>query len=113
MRAPPRLSLIHISYIPTAEIPGKPDPITYEPREALDGGPDGLALYRRLLDTLAPLVNPNALILLEAAPPTMPGLAAIAKSALPRSAIAVGRDYAELDRYLKIRRASSLPSRCV
>jgi release factor glutamine methyltransferase len=100
----------NLPYIPTAEIPGKPDPITYEPREALDGGPDGLALYRRLLDTLAPLVNPNALILLEAAPPTMPGLAAIAKSALPRSAIAVGRDYAELDRYLKIRRASSLPS---
>jgi release factor glutamine methyltransferase len=100
----------NLPYIPTAEIPGKPDPITYEPREALDGGPDGLALYRRLLDTLAPLVNPNALILLEAAPPTMPGLAAIAKSALPQSAIAVCRDYAGLDRYLKISRASSLPS---
>jgi release factor glutamine methyltransferase len=92
----------NLPYVPTAEIPSKPDPIAYEPREALDGGLDGLALYRRLLDTLAPLANPNALILLEAAPPTMAGLAGIAKLALPHSAIAVGRDYAGLDRYLRI-----------
>jgi len=92
----------NLPYVPTAEIPGKPDPITYEPRVALDGGSDGLALYRRLLDTLAPLLNPDALILLEAAPSTMPGLAAIAKCALPYSTIAVGWDYAGLDRYLRI-----------
>ena len=92
----------NLPYVPTSQISDKPDAVAYEPREALDGGPDGLALYRRLLDALAPLVNPNALILLEAAPPTMPGLAAIAKSALPHCAFAVGRDYAGLDRYLKI-----------
>jgi release factor glutamine methyltransferase len=96
------LVVANLPYVPTAEISDKPDPVAYEPREALDGGPDGLSLYRRLLDTLAPLVNPNALILLEAAPATMPGLAAIAKSTLPHSAITVGRDYAGLDRYLKI-----------
>ena len=92
----------NLPYVPTAEIPSKPDPVAYEPREALDGGPDGLAHYRRLLDTLAPLVNPNALILLEAAPPTMPGLSAMVRSALPHSASAVCRDYAGLDRYLRI-----------
>ncbi len=96
------LVVANLPYVPTTEISDKPDPVAYEPREALDGGPDGLALYRRLLDTLEPLVNANALILLEAAPATMPGLAAIAKSALPHSAIAVGQDYAGLDRYLKI-----------
>jgi release factor glutamine methyltransferase len=92
----------NLPYVPTAEIAGKPDPVAYEPREALDGGPDGLALYRRLLGSLAPLVNPNALILLEAAPPTMPGLSAIAKAELPCSTVSVGRDYAGLDRYLRI-----------
>jgi release factor glutamine methyltransferase len=92
----------NLPYVPTAQISDKPNAVAYEPREALDGGPDGLALYRRLLDALAPLVNPNALILLEAAPPTMPGLAAIAKSALPHCAFAAGRDYGGLDRYLKI-----------
>jgi release factor glutamine methyltransferase len=96
------LVVANLPYVPTAEIADKPDPVAYEPREALDGGPDGLALYRRLLETLAPLVNPNALILLEAAPPTLPGLAAIAKTALPHCSITVGRDYAGLDRYLRI-----------
>jgi release factor glutamine methyltransferase len=94
--------IANLPYVPTAQIPRKPDPVTYEPREALDGGPDGLAVYRRLLDTLPPLLNPRALILLEAAPPTMLGLSAIVRSALPRSAIAVCRDYAGLDRYLRI-----------
>jgi release factor glutamine methyltransferase len=94
----------NLPYVPTAQVPRKPDPIAYEPREALDGGADGLALYRRLLGTLAPLLNLDALILLEAATSTMPGLARIAKSALPLFAIVVGRDYAGLERYLRISR---------
>jgi release factor glutamine methyltransferase len=101
------LVIANLPYVPTAEIAGKPDPVAYEPREALDGGLDGLALYRRLLGALPRLVNPNALILLEAAPPTLPGLAAIAKSALPHSTLFVGRDYAGLDRYVKIGIAES------
>ncbi|MGA2759289.1 MAG: peptide chain release factor N(5)-glutamine methyltransferase [Candidatus Cybelea sp.] len=92
----------NLPYVPTAEIAGKPDPVAYEPRVALDGGPDGLAIYRRLLGALPPLLSPDALILLEAAPATMPRLCAIAKSALSRPTIAVGRDYAGLDRYLRI-----------
>ncbi len=96
------LVIANLPYVPTAAIARKPDPVAYEPREALDGGPDGLALYRRLLGTLPPLLSANALILLEAAPPTIPGLAALGKSALPHSTIAVGRDYAGLDRYLRI-----------
>ncbi len=96
------LVVANLPYVPSAEIAREPDPIAYEPREALDGGPDGLALYRLLLDALPPLVNPNALILLEAAPPTIPGLSAIVRSALPHFAITVCRDYAGLDRYLRI-----------
>jgi release factor glutamine methyltransferase len=96
------LVVANLPYVPTAEIPSKPDPVAFEPREALDGGSDGLTLYRRLLNTLALLLNANALILLEAAPPTMPGLSAIVRSALPHSAIAVCRDYAGLERYLRI-----------
>ncbi len=74
----------NLPYIPSAQIPTKPDPIAYEPREALDGGPDGLTLYRGLLDTLPPLVNPNAMLLLEAAPPTIPGLRDLVRHSLPR-----------------------------
>lgn len=37
-------------YIPTADIDGlEPEVSQWEPREALDGGPDGLDVYRRLI----------------------------------------------------------------
>jgi release factor glutamine methyltransferase len=98
------LVLANLPYVSTEEIPEKPNPIAFEPRIALDGGPDGLALYRRLLDALPSLVAPDALILLEAAPPTMAALTDVAKSVFPTSAIAAGRDYAGLDRYLRISR---------
>jgi release factor glutamine methyltransferase len=91
----------NLPYIPSAQIPTKPDPIAYEPREALDGGPDGLTLYRGLLDTLPPLVNPNAMLLLEAAPPTIPGLRDLVRHSLPHFTIAVCNDYAGLARYIK------------
>jgi release factor glutamine methyltransferase len=102
--------IANLPYVPTKDIPEKPDPIAFEPLVALDGGPDGLALYRRLLDALPSLATPDALILLEAAPPTIAALAEAAKSIFPNTAIAVRRDYAGLNRYVRISRASSLPS---
>jgi release factor glutamine methyltransferase len=98
----------NLPYIPTAEIPGQPDPVAYEPRAALDGGPDGLALYRRLLGTLPPLLNPNALILLEAAPPTIQGLRDLMRHSLPHFTLAVCNDYAGLARYIKAKGADGL-----
>jgi release factor glutamine methyltransferase len=96
----------NLPYVPTKDIPEKPNPIAFEPRVALDGGPDGLALYRRLLDALPSLTTPEALILLEAAPPTIAALAGVAKKIFPDCAIAIGRDYAGLDRYVRISRQS-------
>jgi len=37
----------------------------YEPRLALDGGPDGLDVYRRLIPQAAPLLRPGGLLALE------------------------------------------------
>ena len=61
----------NLPYVPTGDVPALPDPASFEPRLALDGGPDGLALYRRLLPQLPAIVNDESLILLEAAPPTI------------------------------------------
>ena len=66
----------NLPYLRSDEIPGRPDPIAFEPRIALDGGNDGIALYRRLFADLESRLSPKALVLLEAAPPTMPALAA-------------------------------------
>lgn len=53
-------------YIPTAIIDElQPEVSRYEPRLALDGGPDGLKHYKRLVDGAAPLLKPNAFLALE------------------------------------------------
>lgn len=91
----------NLPYVPTADLPARPNPVAFEPREALDGGPDGLALYRRLLPQIPALVERNALILLEAAAPTIEGLARAVRTALPGYAVSIGRDYAGLPRYVK------------
>ncbi len=43
----------NLPYIPGSVVPGLPVAASFEPRAALDGGPDGLAVIRRLLDALS------------------------------------------------------------
>ncbi|MFT6582166.1 MAG: release factor glutamine methyltransferase [Alphaproteobacteria bacterium] len=53
-------------YIPSAEIDGlEKDVSAFEPRLALSGGEDGLAAYRLLLPTLAKLLSPHGVVVLE------------------------------------------------
>jgi release factor glutamine methyltransferase len=53
-------------YIPSAEILTlQPEVRDFEPRQALDGGKDGLDFYRRLAREAAPFVNPGGCIMLE------------------------------------------------
>lgn len=92
----------NLPYIPTADVPRKPDPVGFEPRQATDGGPDGLEQYRKLLAAAPGLVDGGGLLLMEAAPPTMPGLLALTEAAFPRAAITVHRDYAGLERYVRV-----------
>jgi release factor glutamine methyltransferase len=93
--------IANLPYVPTTDLPKPPDPASFEPREARDGGPTGLSLYRRLLEEMPPLLTDGALILLEAAPPTILGLMSLVQSTFPYFAISVGQDYARLDRYIK------------
>lgn len=93
--------IANLPYIPSGDLPRAPDPVSYEPRAALDGGRDGLALYRRLAPLLPPLIERTGLVLLEAAPPTIARLAEIACAALPTFSVTVEADYAGLARYVK------------
>ena len=97
----------NLPYVPTGDVPALPGPASFEPRLALDGGPDGLALYRRLLPQLPAIVNDESLILLEAAPPTIEALAELARNFLPDFAISVVADYAKLPRYIRRNAAAS------
>jgi release factor glutamine methyltransferase len=59
------LILANLPYIPSAEIDRLPIAASFEPRSALDGGPDGLAVIRRLLAVLPAAVASAGSALLE------------------------------------------------
>jgi release factor glutamine methyltransferase len=94
----------NLPYIPTAAIPVVPDPVGFEPRLALDGGADGLDLYRRLIAQLPAILTPRASILLEAAPGTIEPLAELVEAAFPGASVEIGADYANLPRFLTLQR---------
>jgi release factor glutamine methyltransferase len=69
LREPADLIVANLPYIPTARIATlMPEVSTWEPRLALDGGPDGLDLIRALLADAPRVVKPGGTILLEMDP---------------------------------------------
>lgn len=52
-------------YIASGDLPGLQQEVQQEPRLALDGGPDGLAFYRRLLREATPYLAPGGTLVLE------------------------------------------------
>jgi release factor glutamine methyltransferase len=63
--APFDLILANLPYIPSSEVDRLPVAASFEPRLALDGGPDGQAVVRRLLETLPSALAPGGVALLE------------------------------------------------
>lgn len=59
------LVLANLPYIPSDEIGRLPVAASFEPRMALDGGPDGLAIIRRLLGALPTSLAEGGAALLE------------------------------------------------
>ncbi|MGH7717018.1 MAG: peptide chain release factor N(5)-glutamine methyltransferase [Vulcanimicrobiaceae bacterium] len=90
----------NLPYVPTAEIPMPPDPVAYEPTVAVDGGADGLTVYRKLAAKLGDLLAPGGSVVFEAAPATIYPLAQLVKDALGGATIEIGIDYAGLERFI-------------
>jgi release factor glutamine methyltransferase len=98
----------NLPYIATADLPHLPPQVRdYEPTIALDGGPDGLTLFRAFFDQLAQperrkRLRPRARIFLEIGATQGGAVSDLAKEALPDAAVAVWPDYADLDRLVVI-----------
>ena len=75
-----------------------PEIRNHEPRSALDGGPDGLALVNRLLATACPYLQPAGAILLEIGAGQGGAATALAREHLPQARVRLVQDYAGLDR---------------
>jgi release factor glutamine methyltransferase len=91
----------NLPYIPAGRVPQIPNPAGFEPRIALDGGHDGLDVYRRLLTQLERVTTPDAAVFLEAAPGTIEPLGALVEQMFPRAYIEIGEDYAGLERFVQ------------
>ncbi len=63
--APFDLILANLPYIPSGDMDGLPVAASFEPRVALDGGPDGLDVVKRLLAALPGALAPSGTALLE------------------------------------------------
>jgi release factor glutamine methyltransferase len=92
----------NLPYVPSADIALDPDPVSYEPPIALNGGPDGLEQYRRLFPQLPQMLEPSGIVLAEAAPPSIKALAYIAQTAFPDACVTIHKDYAGQQRYITV-----------
>jgi release factor glutamine methyltransferase len=63
--APFALIAANLPYIPTGDLAGLPPEVKVEPALALDGGPDGLVLVRRLVAAAPALLSPGGALVLE------------------------------------------------
>jgi release factor glutamine methyltransferase len=101
---PVDLILANLPYIPTDRIPTLQPEIRWEPQQALDGGPDGLDLIRRLLAQAPDKLKEHGIILLELDPEQVPAVEELARQLFPEAETSVEKDLAQHDRIFVINR---------
>jgi release factor glutamine methyltransferase len=100
---PVDLVVANLPYLPTARISTLQPEIQWEPSQALDGGPDGLVLVRRLLRQASEgKLKEHGIVLLELDPEQVPVVQELARQLFPAAEISVEKDLAHLDRMLVI-----------
>jgi release factor glutamine methyltransferase len=105
---PPRpvdLLLANLPYIPASMVPRLPVAASFEPVGALDGGPDGLEVIRRLLPKLPQAVAMNGAVLLEIGGDQAEPLAATVEQVLPGWSCTVHPDLSGSPRVAELERS--------
>ena len=98
---PYTLLTANLPYIPSGEMEALPSSVRdYEPLQALDGGPDGLLFYRRLLSPPPGLLAPGAIMALEVGEGQARNLVSLAP---PGCRLEIKKDYAGIDRVVLLR----------
>ena len=101
---PVDLILANLPYVPSGRIPDLQPEIRWEPQQALDGGPDGLDLIRRLLQQAPSKLKEHGIVLLELDPEQVPAVQAMAEEIFPEAEMSVEKDLAQRDRIFVINR---------
>ena len=92
----------NLPYIPTGRIPSLQPEVRQEPAIALDGGPDGLDLVRRLLAQAPEKLKTPGIILMELDPEQFPAAEESARQHFPDADISAEQDLTHRDRILVV-----------
>ena len=95
----PNVVVANLPYVPSDEVRAPGRGLDHEPLIALDGGPDGLSIFRRLFDMAAERVAPGGTLLLEIGAGQADVLRPMAG---PSASVAVERDLAGMERVVRI-----------
>ncbi len=99
---PVDLIAANLPYVPTERIATLQPEVRWEPREALDGGPDGLALVRRLIAQAPGRLKEGGTVLLELDPEQVPAVRELVRERFPNAAVSVEQDLSRRDRVFVI-----------
>ena len=97
----------NLPYVRSDAMASLPTPTTFEPAQALDGGPDGLAIIARLLDMLPRHLAATGAAFVEIGADQGEAIVALAGERLPGWTCAVETDLAGLPRTAALRRGSA------
>jgi release factor glutamine methyltransferase len=101
--APAACIAANLPYVAAGELDDLPSSVReYEPALALDGGADGLDLYRRLLHQAPVKLRPAGLLLMECDPRQTKTLVGLARAAFPEAQVEVHRDLAGWERVVQV-----------
>ncbi len=95
------LLVANLPYIPTARL-GELQVARFEPRVALDGGPDGLSVIRELLAQATEYMAPGGALMLEIGADQGVAARGLAERAFPGAVVEVLQDYSGNDRVVKV-----------
>lgn len=106
-RDPADLLVANLPYIPSAVVPDLPVAASFEPRIALDGGPDGLELIRRLLAQLPTALAADGVALLEIGSDQADEVGTAVATAMPDWSANVHEDLAGRPRVVELTRGAA------
>lgn len=103
----PDIILANLPYIRSEAMADLQPEVQWEPKEALDGGDDGLDVIRDLLKQAPGKLKEGGMLLLEIDPHQASPLEEMGRSLFPGAEVSVQRDLAGLDRYFVVDTAPS------
>lgn len=98
--------LANLPYVRAADVDDLPSWVRFEPRHALDGGPDGLDVIRRLVALLPEVVAADGAVLLEIGADQEDGIIDLVADMPAGWSCVIERDLAGLPRIVRITRAA-------